>query len=238
MRLCAPRHGYNVDRWCSGARGKDSKSFVLCPPAVLLSTAQNSTDDNSASALCASDRTSDASQESVGTKKLTFLLVGLSIALSEGLIYLMWKPLTDFFAKDIAQLTSIGSWFPTDLCVRGTERCVSDGIFFVVFFCVLYINILLVWVLERASKTIMLCALDECRHDPAKLTHAPLELKAMLRDYMHKRQQFPSMLKTGFILALFCGVGYGLGLLQAAGSIDSVQATSALLAAMVAAIVV
>ena len=187
--------------------------------------------------LCACDCTSDAWQESAGTGKLTLLLVGLSITLSETVIYLIWEPLTDFFAKDFAQLGSIDSWFPTDLCVRGTERCVSDGMFFVVFFCMLYINISIVWVLERASKTIMVCALDECRHDGAKLSHAPLELKAMLRDYMHKKQQFPSMVKNGFVLAVFCGVGYGLGLLQADGSVGSFPATWTLIAAMVAAIV-
>ena len=160
--------------------------------------------------------------------KLSSILVGLSITLSEGLLFLIWEPLTEFFETDPSQL--------------GTDQEVAGfsgiwGIFFVVFFCMFYINVSLVWVLERASKAIMLCALDECRHDRAKLTHAPPELKAMLRSYMQKKGLFPSMFKNFVVWALFCGAGCGLGMLQADRQIDAASATFALTAAMVIAVV-
>jgi hypothetical protein len=166
--------------------------------------------------------------ESAGTAKLSSILVGLSITLSEGLLYLIWVPLTEFFKTDPSQL--------------GTDQEVGGfsgiwGIFPVVFFCMFYINVSLVWVLERASKAVMLCALDECRHDRAKLTHAPPELKAMLRNYMQKKDMFPSMIKNFIVWALFCGAGYGLAMLQADEQIDAASATFGLTAAMVIAIV-
>ena len=67
----------------------------------------------------------------------------------------------------------------------------------------LYIIISLLWVLQRASKTIMLCALDEMKHDPDRLTHAPPELRAMLRQYMGKRLALPSLWWSWFVMLMF-----------------------------------
>ena len=77
----------------------------------------------------------------------------------------------------------------------------------------LYLCISMIWVLERASSTINVCMFDEMCHDPERLTHAPVELKKRMKEYMTAKNTVPSVFWDAFVLLIWGAASAGLTVL-------------------------
>ena len=97
--------------------------------------------------------------------------------------------------------------------------CMDWGLYFIFFFCVVYLSLCIIWVLERGSKTILVCALDELANTPLQIQYAPPELRAMMVQYQQVKGKFPSTTRT---IAVMSGLGYAIyGLVELDGEIPA-----------------
>lgn len=149
--------------------------------------------------------------EHSGTKQLACILVSGACVLSAWLMEIAWEPLKAHFGATATSSSYSGGLF---LCTD-QYRCeeLEKGIKGVCFFCMLYLCISMIWVLERASSTINVCMFDEMCHDPERLTHAPVELKKRMKEYMTAKNTVPSVFWDAFVLLIWGAASAGLTVL-------------------------
>ena len=152
--------------------------------------------------------------ENSGTAKLTGILVSGAFTLSACLMNFAWIPMKKYFGG--LYLCSA----PSTCSAVEVDTLSEFGIKGVCYFCMFYLCISMIWVLQRASSTVTVCVLDEVCHDPKHLTHSPPEMKEKITEYLKVKSKTPSILWNIIVMFLWAAASLGVTSLNISGEIS------------------